>query len=287
MDTLITKDTMNTMSTMHLYADSLGIHPADHYPTMNEIETTENTYPRYTSPSHPSILHHPRAPETPPPCAQTAHPPSWALASQAGYRMNEPSLSPTPEHRPAAGPPNGPNLDHDCDPRRPARRRQPCGVGTARPLPGCPGQGQEPSRRRTTFTDSNSNPDATIRCWDHGCEGRKFSSVGNYRRHLREKNGQAKMHPCPDCGRVFTRSTARNFHRQSGTCGLIPSQLMLQMGMGMQLQVQMQPVSQHSLASPYPPAFNPAPPVLLDPLADWSEPGQMDLYAASGVVFDR
>ncbi|KAL4812987.1 hypothetical protein BDW67DRAFT_193119 [Aspergillus spinulosporus] len=287
MDTLDTKNTLNTMSTTNFYTNSFGTHPAGHYPTMNEIEHTETTYPRYTSSPHLSILHHPQAAEPALPRAPTAHPPSWALASQAGYRMNEPSLSQAAEHRPVAGPPNGPNLNHDSDPQRPARRQQPCGGGTGRPLPGSPGQGQQPSKHRTTFTDSISGPDAPIRCWDHGCEGRKFSSVGNYRRHLREKNGQAKMHPCPDCGRVFTRSTARNFHRQSGTCGLSPSQLMLQMGMGMQLQVQLQPVSQHSLASHHPPEFNPAPPVLLDPLVDWSEPGQMDLYAASGVVFDQ
>ncbi|KAL4738909.1 hypothetical protein BDV11DRAFT_188720 [Aspergillus similis] len=282
-----TTDTKNTMNTTHPYADSLRIHPAGQYPTVNEIESTENTYPRYTSPPHPSILHHPQAQAPAPPRAQTAHPLSWVLASQAVYRMNEPSLNITPEHRPAIGPPNGPNLNHDSDPPRPARRQQPCGVGTTRPPPGCLGQGQEPSRRKNVFMDAISDADTTFRCWDHGCEGRKFSSVGNYRRHLREKNGQAKMHPCPDCGRVFTRSTARNFHRQSGTCGLSPSQLMLQMGMGMQLQVQMQPVSQHSLASHQPPAFNLAPPMLLDPLIDWSEPGQMDLYAASGAVFDR
>lgn len=119
-----------------------------------------------------------------------------------------------------------------------------------------------------------------VRCWDHGCEGRKFSSLGNYRRHLREKNGQAKVHPCPDCGRVFTRSTARNFHRESGTCGLSPRQLMLQMQMQMQVQMQhMQQVqSQHaqpllaSTASFYPPLNVPSPPFDFD----W---GQMDLYS--------
>ncbi|KAH8701703.1 hypothetical protein BGW36DRAFT_103081 [Talaromyces proteolyticus] len=57
-----------------------------------------------------------------------------------------------------------------------------------------------------------------IRCWNHNCDGRRFSSLGNYRRHLREKEGNAKMFRCQDCGRLFTRSTARNFHRQSGTC---------------------------------------------------------------------
>ncbi|KAL4995965.1 hypothetical protein BDV10DRAFT_122710 [Aspergillus recurvatus] len=278
---------MNAMDTAHFHASPLGIHPADQYPTINGIESAENTYPRYASPPHPSTLHRLRS--QPLPHAQTASPSPWSLASQGGYRMNEPSPSPAPEYRPVAVPPNGPNLNHASDPPRPVRHGQPCGVGTARPSQAAPGQAQEPSRLKAAFTGSISDPDATIRCWDHGCEGRKFSSVGNYRRHLREKNGQAKVHPCPDCGRVFTRSTARNFHRQSGTCGLSPSQLMLQMGMGMQVQMQMQmePLSQQPLASPHPPFVNVAPPVMLDPLVNWSEPGQMDFYAASGVVFDR
>lgn len=85
-----------------------------------------------------------------------------------------------------------------------------------------------------------------IRCWDHGCEGRKFSSLGNYRRHLREKNGHAKVFPCPDCGKAFTRSTARNYHKESGTCGQGPRQLMLQMQTGLQLQAE----TPHYLESP-------------------------------------
>ncbi|KAL4971553.1 hypothetical protein BDW66DRAFT_163607 [Aspergillus desertorum] len=276
---------MNTMNTTRLYANSLGMHPTGQYPTLNGIESAENTYPRYALPPHPSTLHHSQSQALS--HAQWKHPSSRALASQEGCRADEPSLSPVPEYHSVAVPPNGPNLNHYSDPPRPARREQPCSVGIIRQPLASPGQARNPSRRRATFTGSIADPDPNIRCWDHGCEGRKFSSLGNYRRHLREKNGQAKVHPCPDCGRVFTRSTARNFHRQSGTCGLSPSQLMLQMGMGAQVQTQMPPLPQHSLASHRPLAFDVAPPVLFDPLVDWSELGQMDLYAASGVAFDR
>lgn len=52
------------------------------------------------------------------------------------------------------------------------------------------------------------------RCWNHNCNGRTFSSLGNYRRHIREKSGNAKTFLCQDCGRLFTRSTALNSHRQ-------------------------------------------------------------------------
>ncbi|KAL2105486.1 hypothetical protein VUR80DRAFT_8303 [Thermomyces stellatus] len=51
-----------------------------------------------------------------------------------------------------------------------------------------------------------------IRCFDHGCGGRRFSSKGNYVRHLREKSGLAKRFSCQGCGRFFTRSTARDKH---------------------------------------------------------------------------
>ena len=57
-----------------------------------------------------------------------------------------------------------------------------------------------------------------IRCWNHNCGGRRFSSMCNYRRHLREKGGNAERHQCQKCGRFFARSTSHNTHRQLGTC---------------------------------------------------------------------
>lgn len=52
------------------------------------------------------------------------------------------------------------------------------------------------------------------RCWDHNCSGRTFSTLGNYRRHIRERSGKAKTFLCQDCRRLFTRSTALNSHRR-------------------------------------------------------------------------
>ncbi|KAM3065456.1 hypothetical protein ACMFMF_011178, partial [Clarireedia jacksonii] len=57
-----------------------------------------------------------------------------------------------------------------------------------------------------------------IRCFDHGCDGRTFSSIGNYRRHIREKARRSKTFPCEVCGRSFTRSTARNMHQKTSKC---------------------------------------------------------------------
>jgi hypothetical protein len=69
-------------------------------------------------------------------------------------------------------------------------------------------------------TSSPSPPESanSIRCYAHGCGGRTFSSIGNYRRHLREKAQRAKTFPCTVCGKVFTRSTARNLHQKSTKC---------------------------------------------------------------------
>jgi hypothetical protein len=56
------------------------------------------------------------------------------------------------------------------------------------------------------------------RCWDHGCNGRAFSTHSNLLRHVREKSGQATKSTCPRCGAVFTRKTAMNGHMQHDKC---------------------------------------------------------------------
>ena len=49
-------------------------------------------------------------------------------------------------------------------------------------------------------------------CFDHGCNGRQFSTFSNLLRHQREKS------VCPHCGTEFTRTTARNGHLWGGKC---------------------------------------------------------------------
>ncbi|KAJ4163852.1 hypothetical protein LMH87_005556 [Akanthomyces muscarius] len=56
------------------------------------------------------------------------------------------------------------------------------------------------------------------RCWDHGCNGRQFSTFSNLLRHQREKSGQAAKATCPNCGAEFTRTTARNGHMLHDKC---------------------------------------------------------------------
>ncbi|KAK4240688.1 hypothetical protein C8A03DRAFT_41800 [Achaetomium macrosporum] len=55
-------------------------------------------------------------------------------------------------------------------------------------------------------------------CWDHGCNGRQFSTFSNLLRHQREKSGQAAKATCPNCGAEFTRTTARNGHLLHDKC---------------------------------------------------------------------
>ncbi|ATY59108.1 hypothetical protein A9K55_003296 [Cordyceps militaris] len=61
------------------------------------------------------------------------------------------------------------------------------------------------------------------RCWDHGCNGRQFSTFSNLLRHQREKSGQAAKATCPNCGAEFTRTTARNGHMLHDKCKRKPS----------------------------------------------------------------
>lgn len=69
-------------------------------------------------------------------------------------------------------------------------------------------------------TGSRTKP----QCWDHGCNGRQFSTFSNLLRHQREKSGTATKARCPHCGTEFTRSTARNGHVDGGKCKGMPDQ---------------------------------------------------------------
>lgn len=61
-------------------------------------------------------------------------------------------------------------------------------------------------------------------CFDHGCNGREFSTFSNLLRHQRERSGNATKSVCPHCGTEFTRTTARNGHLTSGKCKGKPDQ---------------------------------------------------------------
>ena len=55
-------------------------------------------------------------------------------------------------------------------------------------------------------------------CWEHGCNGKVFSSWSNLRRHQRERALEAPKCHCPRCGAHFSRTTARNQHLANMSC---------------------------------------------------------------------
>ncbi|KAL4901149.1 hypothetical protein BDW74DRAFT_160439 [Aspergillus multicolor] len=82
----------------------------------------------------------------------------------------------------------------------------------------CGNSAPSPAPSAYPKTKLSRDAKAPIRCWEHSCGGRAFSSLGNYERHLREKSGRAKTFTCEQCGQRFTRSTAKHKHIRHGRC---------------------------------------------------------------------
>ncbi|KAL8989456.1 MAG: hypothetical protein Q9177_001664 [Variospora cf. flavescens] len=89
------------------------------------------------------------------------------------------------------------------------------------------GRSYNPSRTTSIAPSVSPNLDDPIRvienprkpqCWEHGCNGRQFSTFSNLLRHQREKSGTAMKSYCPRCGAEFTRTTARNGHMAHEKC---------------------------------------------------------------------
>ncbi|KAI1170166.1 hypothetical protein F4777DRAFT_135497 [Nemania sp. FL0916] len=69
--------------------------------------------------------------------------------------------------------------------------------------------------------DRLAERDEKPRCWEHGCNGREFSSKSNLMRHMKEKSGASNKCTCPLCGAIFTRSSARDTHLAKQSCNKI------------------------------------------------------------------
>ncbi|KAK8021027.1 hypothetical protein PG990_006165 [Apiospora arundinis] len=83
------------------------------------------------------------------------------------------------------------------------------------PVPHVLSSGSSPSHEgHVRVVQSRPKP----QCWEHGCNGRQFSTFSNLLRHQREKSGQAAKAVCPNCGAEFTRTTARNGHLAHDKC---------------------------------------------------------------------
>ncbi|RGP65637.1 hypothetical protein FLONG3_9140 [Fusarium longipes] len=89
-------------------------------------------------------------------------------------------------------------------------------VGFMYQLPAVMGPGNANSQDAGHVRVVQSRPKP--RCWEHGCNGRQFSTFSNLLRHQREKSGQAAKASCPNCGAEFTRTTARNGHLLHDKC---------------------------------------------------------------------
>ena len=95
------------------------------------------------------------------------------------------------------------------------------------PNPGLPSTSLYPSGgyRGRGGSVAPSNPEPVVleapkkpQCWDHGCNGRQFSTFSNLLRHQREKSGTSQKSTCHRCGAEFTRKTARDGHLAHDKC---------------------------------------------------------------------
>lgn len=75
--------------------------------------------------------------------------------------------------------------------------------------------------RSRSQPSSCSSPSDDLRCWEHGCNGRAFTTSSNLNRHRRERSSGRAFHLCPLCGAYFSRTTARNEHIQKRSCTTI------------------------------------------------------------------
>ncbi|CAJ2505195.1 Uu.00g125890.m01.CDS01 [Anthostomella pinea] len=73
----------------------------------------------------------------------------------------------------------------------------------------------------STTEDGRSTRDEKPRCWDHGCNGKEFSSKSNFMRHVKERSGASTKCTCPLCGAIFTRNSARDTHLAKQSCNRI------------------------------------------------------------------
>lgn len=73
-----------------------------------------------------------------------------------------------------------------------------------------------PSAMPTRIRVTQARPD--LSCWENGCNGRQFSTLGRLLRHRREMLGQTVKVTCPSCGTSFKRLSARDKHLLQQKC---------------------------------------------------------------------
>lgn len=129
--------------------------------------------------------------------SQLYPPASYAVSEYHPLPTMYPASSTTPAAYPAYGSPTG------------ASQQPSVEVPPLSSSPGAPNSAVMPR-----ILNSRPKP----QCWEHGCNGRQFSTFSNLLRHQREKSGTASKSYCPRCGAEFTRTTARNGHMAHDKC---------------------------------------------------------------------
>ncbi|KKK19477.1 hypothetical protein P175DRAFT_0506121 [Aspergillus ochraceoroseus IBT 24754] len=199
----------------------LSSHPAypigynsQHHPASQSYYQAGAPSGQYFSPAHtgaPHNRHHPRSASIPysfpsnsiptsstamqdqlftsPPSSYLVHQSEYYLAQGSSLSSTAASLAVSPQPQPIV--PSGPVYSSPDSAPAPSDPEQQVRVISFRPKP---------------------------QCWDHGCNGREFSTFSNLLRHQREKSGVVAKAECPSCGAVFTRTTARNIHVAQGKC---------------------------------------------------------------------
>lgn len=81
-----------------------------------------------------------------------------------------------------------------------------------------PALSSSPSTQNNAVMPRVLNSRPKPQCFDHGCNGRQFSTFSNLLRHQREKSGTAAKSFCPKCHAEFTRTTAMKGHMQHDKC---------------------------------------------------------------------
>ncbi|KAK4127098.1 hypothetical protein N657DRAFT_653419 [Parathielavia appendiculata] len=190
--------------------------------TIADLTTGASSMPVYTTaPSQISLLTEPSAPQYLPPFS----PPLQDQNQASMFNSHYPSQSYLPDYGypPSTGPSLPSHYGYVTGRRQPSKSL----ILTlcSRPLVPEPNLGmypvapvipQGPSDTAGQVRVVHSRPKP--QCWEHGCNGRQFSTFSNLLRHQREKSGQAAKATCPNCGAEFTRTTARNGHLLHDKC---------------------------------------------------------------------
>lgn len=153
---------------------------------------SDTLYDYYSDDNEP-----PELPFSPPPSTLSPNPTTKTQSNHQPPPLPTPSTSSSPLPNPHPDPKS--NSDH--------------------PPTQTPTQQPPATEQKSTSTSHPPSPSSSLRCYDHDCGGRLFTTRSNLRRHIREKSRATRQEcRCPRCDAVFSRTTARNTHVARGSC---------------------------------------------------------------------